>query len=306
MELASSWQILSLMKHRIGFFTVLVFIASTSWAESNVRFAVIGDYGNNTAEESDVSNLVHSWNPDFVVTCGDNNYSTGSAQTIDANIGQYYHDFIYNYQGTYGPGSATMQFVPALGNHDWGNVANNPSGADPYLAYFTLPGNERYYNWRSGVVEFFVIDSDLNEPAGTSSTSAQAVWCQAAMSTSTAKWKIPVFHHPAYSSGQHQSTLYMRWPFQAWGATAVLQGHDHDYERLKVGDIPYFVNGIGGASLRPFGSILAQSQVRYAADFGAMLVTANAAAITFRAYSRTGYLIDSYTVRLSLLGGTSG
>jgi tartrate-resistant acid phosphatase type 5 len=38
----------------------------------------------------------------------------------------------------------------------------------------------------------------------------------------------------------------MQWPFAAWGATAVLAGHDHDYERLTVGGLPYFVNGLGG------------------------------------------------------------
>jgi len=93
----------------------------------------------------------------------------------------------------------------------------------------------------------------------------------------------------------------MRWPFQAWGATAVLQGHDHDYERLKVGGIPYFVNGIGGASLRPFGAVLAESQLRFYGDFGAMLVTAGATSMTFKEYTRYGVLVDSYTQRLTLV-----
>ena len=283
------------MKLRLAFFALAWSAVASSIAQTTVRFAVIGDFGNDSSEEMGVSTLVHSWNPDFVVTCGDNNYTTGSAQTIDPNIGKYYHDFIYNYQGLYGSGSPTMRFIPTLGNHDWGNVSNNPYGADPYLAYFTLPGNERYYSWRSGVVEFFIVDSDLNEPSGTSSNSAQAVWCKAALRASTAKWRVVVFHHPAYSSGLHQSSLYMRWPFQTWGATAVLQGHDHDYERLKVGTIPYFVNGIGGASIREFGTVLAESQVRYNSDFGAMLVTAGATSMTFKAYSRAGVLVDSYT-----------
>jgi len=289
------------MKHQFGFFALFLLSAGTACAQTTVRFAVIGDYGNDSLEELGVSNLVHSWGPDFVVTCGDNNYSTGSAQTIDPNIGKYYHDFIYNYQGGYGQGSPTLRFLPALGNHDWGNASNNPTGADPYLAFFTLPGNERYYRWRSGVVEFFILDSDLNEPSGTSYGSVQGAWCEAALRSSTAKWRIVVFHHAAYSSGQHQSTLYMRWPFQAWGATAVLQGHDHDYERLKVGGIPYFVNGIGGASLRPFGAVLAESQLRFYGDFGAMLVTAGATSMTFKEYTRYGVLVDSYTQRLTLV-----
>src|SRR5258705_10398767 len=37
-----------------------------------VRFAVIGDYGADTNAEQDVADLVKSWNPDFVITVGDN------------------------------------------------------------------------------------------------------------------------------------------------------------------------------------------------------------------------------------------
>ena len=41
----------------------------------------------------------------------------------------------------------------------------------------------------------------------------------------------------------------MQWPFQAWGADAVLAGHVHNYERLDKNGLPYFVNGSGGNSL---------------------------------------------------------
>ena len=49
-----------------------------------------------------VANLVNSLDPDFCVPTGDNSY--GSTD-IDINIGQYYSDFIGNYQGTYGSGA---------------------------------------------------------------------------------------------------------------------------------------------------------------------------------------------------------
>jgi len=106
-----------------------------------IRFGVIGDFGNASSNERDVANLVKSWSPDLIITVGDNNYPNGEASTIDANIGQYYHDFIFPYYGTYGAGSPTgsNRFFPALSNHDWGDAYPNPTGADPYLAYFTLP-----------------------------------------------------------------------------------------------------------------------------------------------------------------------
>ena len=74
-------------------------------AGTTADFAVIGDFGSGTANEGAVANLVKSWNPEFIVTTGDNNYEFGEASTIDANIGQFYHEYIYNYQGGYGAGS---------------------------------------------------------------------------------------------------------------------------------------------------------------------------------------------------------
>ncbi len=183
---------------------------------SATRFAVIGDYGENGAPEADVAALVKSWNPDLILTVGDNNYFTGSASTIDANIGQYYHDFIYPYVGSYGAGATTNRFFPTLGFHDWGYSYPNPTGDQPYLNYFALPGNERYYTFTQGLVQFFALDSDLNEPDGYTSTSSQAQWLQAQLAASTATYKIVYFHDPPYSSSVNFETPTARWPYQAW------------------------------------------------------------------------------------------
>jgi tartrate-resistant acid phosphatase type 5 len=255
------------------------------------RFAVIGDYGFAGQPELDVANRVKSWNPEFVITVGDNNYDLGSTATIDQNIGQYYHEFISPYAGLYGVGAVTNQFFPALGNHDW-----ETASAQPYLNYFTLPGNERYYDYVQGPIHFFVIDSDPREPDGVSSISTQAVWLQNALAASTSPWNIVYMHHPPYSSGEHGSTPIMQWPFAAWGADAVLAGHDHSYERLFRDGIPYFVNGLGGKSLYRFRSRVFGSQLRYGADYGAMLVDATASQMIFKFITRTGLEIDSFAL----------
>src|SRR5437879_4454765 len=82
--------------------------------------------------ELNVSNLVRSWSPDFILTTGDDNYPLGEASTIDANIGQYYHDFIFPYTGSYGAGATTNRFYPSLGNHDWGDGYISPATVQPY------------------------------------------------------------------------------------------------------------------------------------------------------------------------------
>jgi tartrate-resistant acid phosphatase type 5 len=258
---------------------------------SSIRFAVIGDYGSDSQAEADVASLVKSWDPSFVITVGDNNYPNGAASTIDANIGKYYYEFIAPYRGQYGSGAATNHFFPAMGNHEW-----DTPGAKPYLDYFTLPGNERYYDTTIGFVHFFMLDSDDHEPDGNTVTSKQGQWLHSKLAPSGACWDLVVMHHSPYSSGQHQgSSEWMQWPYQAWGADVVLSGHDHVYERIVLNNFPYFVNGLGGESLHPFASPVPGSQVRYNADFGAMLVDATKRQISFRFYSRAGALIDSYS-----------
>jgi predicted phosphodiesterase len=262
------------------------------------RFAVIGDFGDNSTPEADVANLVNSWNVDFIVTVGDNNYPDGEASTIDENIGQYYHAYIYPYIGSYGSGSPGNQnrFFPVVGNHDWDSQAE----LDPYLDYFDLPkndesNNEEYYDFVWGDVHFFMIDSDPRQADGIEETSAQALWIKDKMLNSTAKWKIAVLHRPPYHSTGSQYNE-MRWPFKSWGADAVLSGHKHNYERLIVDDLLYFVNGLGGKDRQSFNSIRSESQFHYKDDYGAMLVEATSGAISFAFYTRTGSLMDSYEI----------
>jgi tartrate-resistant acid phosphatase type 5 len=271
----------------------LYYYARVTGSPETIEFAVIGDYGADGPAEAAVAGLVASWDPNLIVTVGDNNYDVGAAATIDQNIGKHYQQFIGDYRGGYGPGSTINRFYPALGNHDWATA-----NAQPYLDYFTLPGNERYYDFVRGPVHFFAIDSDPNEPDDRTSTSAQAAWLQSALAASVAPFQVVYFHHAPYSSGPHGSNTALQWPFEAWGADLVLAGHDHTYERLDIGDLTYVVNGLGGRSIYSFGTPVPGSQVRYNGNYGAMRVTADASAMTLQFYSvaNGGTLIDSYTV----------
>ena len=227
-----------------------------------------------------------------MITLGDNNYQSGAASTIDANIGKYYHDFIGNYRGSYGAGSATNKFWPAPGNHDW--VATNLT---PYTDYFTLPGNERYYDVDFGLVHLYAMDSDEHEPDGNKAASKQALWLKDKLAASKSCYDLVYFHYPAYSTGDHGSDTDLRWPFETWGAEAVLSGHDHSYERFQVGGIPYFVNGLGAAGIYKFTkSALPETKFRYDAKHGAMLITATPTGITFEFWTYDGQKIDSWTV----------
>ncbi len=271
------------------------FDVTTLQSTEKVIFAVVGDFGQASQPEADVASLVKSWNPDFIVTLGDNNYPHGAASTIDDNIGQYYHDYIFPYHGKFGAGAAYKRFFPILGNHDW-----ETNGAKPYYSYFSIFNEIGYYDFIKGPVHFFMLDSDPHEPDGTSSTSSQAKWLKKGLAVSTSDFNIVLFHHSPYSSGKHGSTTYMQWPFKAWGADAVLSGHDHIYERLLIDGLPYFVNGVGGAELYEYGTIVTGSQIRYNQDFGAMRVEATGSSVKFQFFTRSGLLVDEYTIGKSV------
>jgi hypothetical protein len=272
--------------------------ASPSDCQGTTRFAVIGDFGEAGQTEADVAALVDSWGVEFIVTVGDNNYPDGEASTIDQNIGQYYQAYIHPYHGDYGPGASENRFWPALGNHDW-----DTGTVQPYLDYFTLPGNGRYYDFEKGPIHFFVLDSDPREPDGRSRDSVQADWLQDRMDDDDAPWRLVVLHHPPYSSsllrGENEE---MQWPFARWGASALLAGHEHLYERAYVDGIPQFVVGLGGKwkGINPVHRFdlwpIPGSRVRYNQDYGALLVTADDVCINFSFYNRGGELIDSYTM----------
>jgi hypothetical protein len=214
-------------------------------------FAVIGDYGSDNAFERDVASLILSWQPDFIITTGDNNYPDGGYDTIDAAIGKYFHSYIYPYLGSYGEGASVHRFFPSLGNHDL-----RTDDGKPYFDYFTLPGNERYYDFTWGPVHFFALNDIESEPDGVGVSSIQAAWLQSNLSASTSTWNIVYMHYPPYSSGSHGSIDWARWPYREWGADVVLAGHDHTYERLEEDGLTYIVDGLGGNGIYDFENIV--------------------------------------------------
>lgn len=253
-----------------------------------VKIVAIGDYGWSGPAEQQVAELVDSFRPDYVITTGDNNYPHGEASTIDANIGQYFSELIYPYHGKYASSATENRFFPTLGNHDWYS-----QDAAPYLAYFTLPGNERYYDIAWGDVHFFAIDSDAHEPDGITATSTQANWLRQGLTASKQAFNIVAMHHPPFSSGPHGDTEVMQWPYAEWGADLVLAGHDHGYERLEIDGLTYVVSGLGGVSIYSYGEGVPGSLVRYNAQYGATLLEADARELRLSFFTVEGQLVDS-------------
>jgi hypothetical protein len=238
-------------------------------------FAVVGDYGTGESSEAAVAKLVKGWNPAAIVTTGDNVYPHGGAPYDDV-IGAYYADYIGSYRGRFGAGAMQNRFWPSPGNHDW---AGNAELAN-YRAYFTLPegpGGERYYDVAldsDGLAHLYVLDSDPHEPDGIAADSKQAAWLREALAANAGKacFHLVAFHHPPYTTlTGHGPAVDLRWPFKEWGADLVLSGHNHHYERLVVGGLPYVITGTGGAALYEHrGAPAAGSEAFDDTHFGAL------------------------------------
>jgi tartrate-resistant acid phosphatase type 5 len=299
-------------------FQALLIAACLGWSGqvlqgAQLTIGVIGDYGAAYAggasfsNEQAVANLIKSWNPDFIITTGDNNYPNNEASNIDTNIGQFFHDYIYPYVGTFGAGASSNRFWPSIGNHEW---PFGVAGLAPYLAYFTLPGNERYYSHRHGPVELFAVVGDQQEPDGATPTSAQAMWLSNALATSTAPWRVVYFHACPYSSSAthgsytHQADN-MLWPFTAWGASVIYAGHNHLYERILTNDLNYVTVGLGGDRIDGFVTPLPGSLSRYNATYGAVRLVVTETNFVSQFLNISNQVIDTFILeampaRLSL------
>jgi 3',5'-cyclic AMP phosphodiesterase CpdA len=201
-----------------------------------VRFALLGDWGSGDEGEMAIAERMfaaHQAKPlDLIVGAGDNIYPNGSADLFAPNFERPFAELI----------KQRVPFHTCFGNHDV------RSGADAQLRYplFNMGGQRfRSVPFGGGMVEFFMLDSNDMD-------SRQVSWLDTSLQKSTAIWKIPVFHHPIYSSGRaHGSDTGLRKVlepiFVRNGVQVAFSGHDHIYQRVTPQQgVQYFVSGAGG------------------------------------------------------------
>jgi len=265
-------------------------LISVDVAADSVLFAIIGDYGKAGDNEAAVANMVKAWEPDFILTTGDNNYQYGEYATLKQNIGDYYCDYIHNFDAPEEfrcQGKAMKEevnrFFPSPGNHD----ELGPLDLEPYLNYFSLPGEELYYAFTWGDVAFYSINS-----LSSADMETQRKWLAGEINRSPKAFQVVYFHHPPFSPGNHGDTDYMQWDFSQWGVDVVLSGHDHIYARLEHSaqeGLHYIVNGVGGKSLYSCHEAYAEEGVEVLncmdGHYGAMRCTADSTRLIMEFYA---------------------
>lgn len=230
--------------------------------------------------------------PELVIGGGDHLYQTGSQADYDA-IKPYY-------------GKLSADFIASPGNHDldtdFGKVFFNFYGHGQRYKAIRVSRLVEVFFLNSGYSSGLALDAAPNaEPSGNDVASIQARWLQQTMLASDARCKIVVLHHPPYTDDSAYRPGYprLRWPFRAWGATIVLAGHAHSYQRIWKDDTYYINAGTAGATLRELSR--AKTYLTSFSDdtnfgYGEIVVYPYRMTWSFKKYD--GTILDKVSIRL--------
>jgi hypothetical protein len=206
----------------------------------STRIAVIGDFGDeDSATARRIAAQVKARQPSAVATVGDNVYPIGSERDWQRG---------FDPPELYGDLVKQVPFYPSLGNHDY-----YAGDLRPYFRRFPHLDGKPYYAWRSGDVQFVVLDTEQRLDGA----SAQHAWLGAQLAASDAPYRVVYLHRPPWSSAGVEpvpawrgdlSTLLVRH-----GVQLVIAGHEHSYERTQpIDGVTFLVAGGGGGAIYPF------------------------------------------------------
>lgn len=231
-------------------------------------FAVMGDWGAGTPDETNVLSQIRSSPASFTVTVGDNVYNSGTETEYgdtssgnvftDANwpVGQRTPFFLA--QGNHG----FSQFTPFLQNFPQSNTVQASGGRlqqDTYCCLGVMPWSHSYasawYAFDWGNARFYVLEAAWSDSNGGYQGDFQAhwngpvpgcpvcgtelQWLQSDLAAHTATpLKFAFFHYPLHADSSSQgSDTYLDGPTALEGVLALngvkvaFNGHAHIYER---------------------------------------------------------------------------
>lgn len=265
----------------------------SSPASTPFTVAAVGDGAGGGPNESKVTQLIQSLNPNLLLYLGDV-YERGSQAEFS------------NWYG--GPSSYYGQFrsitQPTIGNHEYGS----DNGAN----YFNYWGNiPPFYSFNAGGWHFVSLNSNGSKTP-IAAGSKQYRWLQQDLAANKQPCTLVYYHHPLFNIGPEGSNGGMTdiWKLLALDkVTIVLNGHDHDYQRWTPLDgsgnpdphgVTEFVVGTGGHGLQNF--IKTDPRVVYSNDtppdaFGVLKLTLGSNKADFEFMNIAHAVIDSGSVQ---------
>jgi hypothetical protein len=212
----------------------------TSTAGMKVRGWVLGDCGTANDDQRAVRDAYYKYigsePTDMMLFLGDNAYDRGTDKEYQKAL----------FENMYEQRLKNTIAWSCIGNHD-GYSAKSETQSGPYYNIFHFPtkaecggtasGTEAYYSFDYGDVHFISLDSHQSDR---SVGGAMYAWAENDLASTSAKWVIAFWHHPAYSMGSHNSDtenrlIEMRQNFvplmEKYGVDVIFSGHSHSYER---------------------------------------------------------------------------
>jgi acid phosphatase type 7 len=253
------------------------------------RFLAFGDCRSNTTPHGQVSANMLAANGLFSIYhgdyCYDDNYATWKSQF-----------FIPDELSL----DAKVPFMSVPGNHEnWG--ANNKAWVyNPE----SNSGTQDYYSFDYGDVHFLMLNNSVAYTVG----SAQYNFAMNDLTNTTRRWKIVIYHEPAYTYGGHNmNTTMQTWytnVFIPKGVDLIINGHNHFYQHCLVNGLHNFVIGGGGAPLYTptTGTYVVKSSQSYC--YGVFDETQNS--LKLSVFSNMNSVIDTISFFKSLSGIMTG
>lgn len=226
------------------------YLTAEAWFETyplpsennSILFTALGDSGSGFEVQDEVATQMRFRRPNLVLHTGDVIYPKGEGSDLKDKFFDPYHSLMN-----------TSPFYLSLGNHDY----QTKEGKE-ILDAISLPKNdidnsENFYTFTYGNIRIIALDSNMFITRGFHST-PQWNWLEKVLLNNKSHWTVVFFHHPVFSSGDHQIEPGMHnlhLLFAKYRVDLVLSGHDHHYERTKIIDgVQYIITGGGGANVR--------------------------------------------------------
>ncbi len=207
-----------------------------------LRFIVYGDVRSGHDVHGQINRSILADDPDLAIMTGDL-VDRGSDQ---ADWQRYFE--------IAAPLLRQVPVFPASGNHDLYHLSH---GGDQFMQIFrgktqASEDDGAYYSFDLAGVHFVALDSSHYH------SEKQLAWFERDLADAEYTHARAIFvyaHEGPYSSGMHGDSAICTQSYvpimERHHVTIFFGGHDHHYERGKVGTLDYVVSGGGGADLRP-------------------------------------------------------
>lgn len=243
-----------------------------------VRFAVKGDWGSGTISQAALTTRMcqeyQKARFAFVLTTGDNFYPSGTAS-----------------QATFDTPEKCLidrgiRYRAAWGNHDLGGRSTATALRSP----------SRWYTFLAGPARIVVLDANQPENA------KQLVFLRRVLASERVRPVVVAYHQPTRTAGLHEPRVVQQrvWEplFVKHKVRLVLQGHNHQYERIRFKTVTYVTTGGGGANLYPCvrkvaGLVLCKPVYHF------LQVEVTPTKIGVRAIATTGAIVDRFRITLT-------